>query len=240
VQSRGGHSSWIPATTVDGLAHTVGGLVTSTSALQMLAFVAVVVGAVLVVRRADSELGTVFVSCVLVPTALVAGVGLFAPMLLDRTLTAWSWGPALALGYLVAACSRRAAIAALVATAGLALAVVPAGIDAVAAPSNVDRVVRHVELVARPGDVVASHPGARLHLLTWSVAVRHHRAVRSVVMDGPGSSRGELLGHHRPTGRTWLLVSTRLPPGPVLPRCAPDWSAGSLHVLCLQTPRSSP
>jgi hypothetical protein len=240
VQSRGGHSDWIPPTTPGGFAHTVGGLVTSTSSLQVVAFVAVLAGAALVVRRAEADLRLVFVGCVLVPTALVALAGFFEPMLLDRTMTAWSWGPALALGFLVAAISRRAALAAALAIAALALAVVPAGVHAVAAPSNVDRAVRHVERVARAGDVIASHTGARLHLLTWSVAVRHHRSVRPIAMDGPGNSRGELLGRQAPTGRTWLLVSTRLPPGPPLPRCAPDWSAGSLHVLCLQSPRRAP
>jgi hypothetical protein len=239
VQSRGGHSDWIPATTPAAFAHTVGGLVTSTSALQVVAFVAVLAGAAIVVRRAEADLRLVFVGCVLVPTAIVALAGVFEPMLLDRTMTAWSWGPALALGFLVAGISRRAAPAAALAIAGLALVVVPAGIHAVAAPSNVDRAVRHVERVARPGDVIASHTGARLHLLTWSVAVRHHRPVQPVAMDGPGDSRGELLGRHAPTGRTWLLVSTPLPPGPPLPRCAPDWSAGDLRVLCLQHQESS-
>ncbi len=233
VQSGGGHSNWIPSTSLSGLVHTTSALVSPTRALDGLLIVAVGVGAALL-WRADRRLGRVFAGCVLVPVALAGLAGLFEPVLLDRTLTVSSWGPSLALGYLVAGIARRSRIVGALAIGALALVMIPAAVNVVNAPSSVDRAVRHVEQVAKPGDVVASHSGGRLHLLLWSVGVRRHVAYRQVAMVGPGDTKGVVLGKGRATGRTWLLASTPLPPGSNLSRCAPDWSVGSLRVLCLR------
>jgi hypothetical protein len=134
----------------------------------------------------------------------------------------------------VAAAARHSRIVAAVAAGALALVVVPPALEAVAAPSSLDRAVRHVEAVARSGDVVASHPGGRLQLLLWSVAVRHHLPFRTIPPAGPGDSTGAVIGRGAESRRTWLLVSSRLPFATSrLRRCAPEWTAGRLRVLCL-------
>jgi hypothetical protein len=207
--------------------------VTPVSGVHGLLLVAVAAG-VLLLWRADRMLGRVLVCCVLVPETLVALIGLHEPALLDRTLTSASWGPCLALGALVAAAARHSRAIAAVAVGALALVVIPPAVDAVAAPSSLDRAVRHVEQVARSGDVVASHPGGRLHLLLWSVAVRHRLPFRMLPLAGPGNSTGAVVGRGTASRRTWLLVSTRLPFATSrLRRCAPDWTVGRLRVLCL-------
>lgn len=233
TQSQGGHSSWIPATTVAGIVRAVGGLVTPTAGLQGAALAATAVGALLL-WRSDRRLARVFTCCVLVPAALTALLGLRFPVLLDRTLTLSAWGPGLALGSLVAAVARRSSLVAGLAAVALAVVVVPPSVDAVTAPSNVDRAIRHVEQVAAGGDVVASHSGGRLHILLWSLGVRDHRPYRPIRLAGPGDSRGVRLGNGPASGRTWLLVSTPLPAGATPPRCAPDWTVGALRVLCLR------
>jgi len=257
VQSSSGHSNWIRPTSLRGVTHTLGALVTNRPSLDVILLVAVAAGFI-ALWRADSTLGRVVAACVLVPTAFVVAAGAVEPVLLDRTLTAWSWGPAVALGYLTAAIARRSKVAGTVAIATLALVTVPAAVDVVTAPSPVDLAVRHIERIARPGDVIASHVGGRLPLLAWSLGVRHHRETISVPVRTPPDSRAFVLGDHAPSGRTWLLVSTAPPHDTAHARCASDWSIGSLRVLCLpndvvlgqrnatrrrsrdQTPRSTP
>ena len=108
-QTRGGHSNWIPRTTLAGMIHTVGRLVTYQPGLHLFAVVAVAAGAFLL-ARADRRLARVWVCCVLVPAGLAALTGIVAPVLLDRTLTVVSWGPLLALGYLVSSVAQSFAI----------------------------------------------------------------------------------------------------------------------------------
>ena len=158
-QTRGGHSNWIPRTTVAGMIHTVGRLVTYQPGLHVFAVVAVAAGAFLL-ARADRRLAWVWVCCVLVPAGLAALTGIVAPVLLDRTLTVVSWGPLLALGYLVSTVAHRARFFGAIAVLVLVAVMIPPALRAVAGPSAPDRVLRHVEQVAGPGDVIAIVPRA--------------------------------------------------------------------------------
>ena len=234
VQSQGGHSSWIPPTSFLRLVETVGGLMTPTPSLQLGALVAVAAGAVMIFR-ADGKLGTVFVVSVVAPAALATIAGLVAPVMLDRTLTLLSWGPWVALGYLVAATAQRSRLVGLGVFGVLAWVMVPLAIDAIAAPSNVDRAIRHLERVTGEGDVVASDPGLRLPLLVWSLGVQRDMPVRSISMRQRRWTEGVVLGKSPPTGRVWVLTSVRRPAnGSRAHRCAADWSVGGLRVSCLQ------
>jgi uncharacterized membrane protein len=99
IQSQGGHSDWIPRTTPRRVVTTIGRLVTTVpSPALLLVAVAVVAGAVLLVRS-DRRLGRVWLCCVAVPIGLAALSGIVAPVLLDRTLTVSSWGAVLAVAY---------------------------------------------------------------------------------------------------------------------------------------------
>lgn len=235
VQSGGGHSSWIPPTTVARFVDAVGGLLAPRPGLHLVGLIAVAIGTVLVARR-DRRLGRVMLSCFVVPVGFAAVAGLFAPVMLDRTLTLFSWAPWLAVGYLVAAVVDRSRLVGFGAVAVLAWVMIPMAVAAVRAPSNIDLAIRHLEAVTRPGDVVASDPGLRLHLLSWSLGVRRELPVRPMtVRQYVGTPRGVLLGNDAPTGRVWVLTSVpRRTPGAGPTRCAPDWSRGAMRVSCVQ------
>jgi hypothetical protein len=236
AQTRGGHSNWIPRTTLDGMINTYGRLVTYEPGLHLFVLVAVAAGAFVLIR-ADRRLGRVWVCCVLVPAALAALSGAVAPVLLDRTLTVVAWGPLLALAFLVSAVASRSRFFGAVAVLVLALVMVPAAIRVVTEPSGSDQVLHHIEQVTSPGDVVAIHPGGRLHELIWSIGVRGSQSYKSVPVAGLGRTTGFALSPSAPrSGRLWLLDWTRHPlPTPQLARCAPDWSAWGARLYCLVT-----
>jgi hypothetical protein len=234
VQARGGHSDWIPSTTVDGMVHTYARLVAYDPQLHVIVLLAVVAGGVVVWRR-DRQLGRVLVCCAVVPALLAAATGTVAPVLLDRTLTFAAWGPLLAIGFLVGAIAQRARVVAAVVIVAIAIAAVPAAINVVETRSGPDRALRHLEQVVRPGDVVATRPSGKLPELAWSIGVRGPEPFHTVSLTGLGHTAGFELGHGTRSGRIWLLDWTRRPlPGPDRPRCAPDWSPGSSRVLCLR------
>jgi uncharacterized membrane protein len=237
-QTRGGHSDWIPRTTVSGMIHTYGGLVTFDPALHLAALVTIAAGAWFLVR-ADRHLGRVWVCCALVPAALAAATGVVAPVLLDRTLTLAAWGPLLAIAYFVSEAAGARRLLGGIAVLVLAVAMIPPAIAAVSGTSGPDRVLRHLEQVTRAGDVVALHPGGRLHELTWSLGARGPHPYSVVRVVGFGDTAGIALDPSGPpSGRLWLLdwAKHRLPPANRA-RCAPDWTSGAARLSCLVTVR---
>ncbi len=236
IQSRGGHSDWIPRTTLAGVVHTVGSLVTTDAPFHALAFVGVVIGAGFLVRT-DRELGRVWVCCGLVPIALAALAGLVAPVLLDRTLTVVSWAPLLALGFLVGGIAERSRVVAAALVTVLVLLMLPTTVQAVTTRSSPDVVLRHVQNVARPGDVVAIFSAGRMHEVVWTVGVRGSAAYHDVPDTGIPGTRGLLLGSNRPTGRVWLLRwSHRRLKVPAWPQCGPKWRGPGVTLQCLVAP----
>jgi uncharacterized membrane protein len=232
-QTRGGHSSWIPRTTLAGMVHAFGRLITYEGGLHAFALIAVAIGAWMLVR-ADRRLGRVWICCVLVPAALAALTGTVAPVLLDRTLTVASWGPLLAIGFLAAALVRHSRLVGAVAIVALVAVMVPPAVHAVTQRSNPDVVLRQISRVARQGDVVAIHPAGKFPEIAWSIGVRRgpYHAVNvpglagtKAIQLGPGTLR---------SGRTWVLDWSRRPhPWRYTPRCAPDWSYGGATLSCL-------
>jgi hypothetical protein len=234
VQAHGGHSEWIPRTTIARIVHTFGGIVTNQPELHLVALAAVGVGGVMLWRQ-DRRLARVFVCCSVVPAGLAAAAGTVAPVLIDRTLTVAAWGPFMALGFLVAGMARRSRLLAVLATVALATVTIPAAVHEVVAPSVPDRALRHLGSVVRPGDVVATSPGDKLPELAWSVGVRGRLPYRATPMPELRNTRGIVLGGSAATGRIWLL-DWRRGPLPIAhdPSCARPWTRGSSRVVCLR------
>ena len=169
------------------------------------------------------------------PAGLAAAAGTVAPVLIDRTLTVAAWAPFMALGFLVAGLARRSWLLAAVATVGLASVTIPAAVHELVAPSVPDLALRHLGSVVRPGDVVATTPGAKVPEMAWSVGVRGSLPYRATRMPGFGNARGIVLGGSAATGRIWLLDWKRGPlPIPHDLTCARPWTRGSARVVCLR------
>ena len=234
AQARGGHSEWIPRTTIARMVHTFGSIVTNQPELHLVALAAVGVGGV-VLWRQDRRLARVLVCCSVVPAGLAAAAGTVAPVLIDRTLTVAAWGPFMALGFLVAGLARRSWLLAVVATVGLASVTIPPAVHELVAPSVPDVALRHLSSVVRPGDVVATTPGDKVPELVWSVGVRGRLPYRATPMPGLRNARGIVLGGSATTGRIWLLDWRRGPlPIPHHRACARPWTRGSTRVVCLR------
>jgi len=234
AQAHGGHSDWIPRTTVDRMVHTFGDLVTNQPQLHLVALAAVGAGGVVLWRR-DRRLARVLVCCSVVPAGLAAAAGTVAPVLIDRTLTVAAWGPLMAIGFLVAGLARRSRLLAAVATVALASVAIPAAVHDLVVPTTPDLALRHLTSTVRRGDVVATLPGDKFPELAWSVGVRGHLAYRDTAVRGLGKARGLMLGRTAAVGRVWLLDWNR-GPLPLAHRrvCARPWSRGSSRVVCLR------
>lgn len=234
VQARGGHSDWIPRTTLERAVHTFGSLVSGDARLHLLALIAIAAGAVVVWRR-DARLGRVLVCCGFVPAGLAAVTGLVAPVLLDRTLTVAAWAPAVAIGFLVGALAARSRTAAIIACSAIAVVAIPAAVHVLDTPSTPDLALRHIARVEQPGDVLAIRPAGKFPELTWSLGVRSGEPYHEVAIAHLGNTRAIELGTRPPTGRIWVLDwSGRALPTGGRARCAPDWSSGSSRVVCLR------
>jgi len=240
VQTQGGHSDWIPRTTLNGMITNFGRLITYESGLHVFALIAVGLGAIVLVR-ADRRLGRVWACCVLVPCALAALTGTVAPVLLDRTLTVVAWGPLLAIGFLVASAAKRSRLVGALSIVLLVFVMVPPALTVVTQRSNPDLVLRHIARVVRPGDVVAIHPAGRFHELVWSIGVRG-KAYRVVTVPGLPHTKGLELGTtHARSGRTWLLDWTRHRLRlQQQPQCARTWTRAGAHLHCLASVQRQP
>src|SRR2546423_9697288 len=124
AQAHVDNSDWIPRTTVNGMIHTFGDLVTNQPILHLVALAAVAAGGVVLWRR-NRRLARVFVCCSVVPAGLAAAAGTVAPVLIDRTLTIAAWGPLMALGFLVAGLARPSPLLATGGGLGLAGRAIP-------------------------------------------------------------------------------------------------------------------
>jgi hypothetical protein len=234
VQTGGGHSDWIPRTTVGGIFDTVSSLTTNGAELGVVVFAAVVAGGLLLWRR-DVVLGRIWVSCFAVTVTLAALAGLVAPVLLDRTLTVVSWGPLLAIGVFVDAALTRSRVLGAVAVVVLAGLTVPAAVGVVTDHSGPTTALRRLEVVARPGDVIAVRSAGKLPEIAWSLGVRGSQPWRQVAVAGLPRTGAIELGTGAASGRVWVLDwGSRLRNAAGLERCAPDWKFGVSRILCLQ------
>ena len=204
MQSRGGHSSWIPRTTPARFVDTIGALVVRVPATSLLVVVAVVAGG-LACRRLDRTLSRVLGCCFVVPAVLAGVVGLRAPVLLDRTLMVVAWGPLVALAFFVDLLLRRIRPLGIFAAAIVAAAML-AGVPHALSRPGPAAMLAELESVARPGDVIAVQPPAKGVELDWSLAVRSDKGpVRTVPLSGIHDAVALALTGRPPSGRIWLM-----------------------------------
>lgn len=234
VQTRGGHSDWIPRTTFDGVIHTVGRLVTYQPELHAVVLLAVIAGGLVLWHR-DRTLGMVW-SCVgVAPIVLAAIAGTGAPVLIDRTLTVVAWGPVLAIAMLLGALAGRSKVLGAVAVVAVVAISVPAAAHVVTTPSGPDVALRHLEQVVAPGDVVATRPSGKLPEIAWSIGVRGPLPFHAIPVRGLGHTLGFQLGNGPASGRTWLLDWSSKPlPARAANQCAPAWAHHGSRVLCVR------
>jgi Dolichyl-phosphate-mannose-protein mannosyltransferase len=234
VQSRGGHSSWIPHTTPARFLATISSLVTSRPGISALVVAAVVAGAIVCMRR-DRNLATVLVCCSAIPALLAGILGLHAPVLLNRTLTVAAWGPLLAIGFLVDAAFRRARVAGAVAAATAALLMLSSVPSALNVPGPT-AALTELDRVARPGDVIAIQPPSKGVELYWTIGVRSDDGpARAVNIAGIHDAVALALTARRPTGRVWLMQLSRQPINlRAYHLCAHTWHDGASRMLCIR------
>ena len=236
VQSRGGHSSWIPHTTFVRFLDTVSALVTGRSGVSALVVVAIIAGGV-ACRHRDPTLAKVLVCCFAIPTLLAAVLGLHAPVLLARTLTVVAWGPLLALGYLVDELFRRARVLAAGATLLGALTML-SSVPAALGPPGPTAALRELDRVARPGDVIAVQPPSKGIELYWTMGVRTDDGpARAVQLSGIHNAVALALTGREPSGRLWLMqISRQKIDLRHYHLCARPWLHGPTRMLCIRQP----
>ena len=233
TQAHGGHSQWIPRSTVSGAVSVVGSLVTPAAGAEILLVVAIVAGGKVLFAR-DRVLAHTWICCFAVPVALAIGYGRFSPVLLDRTLTLFSWGAPFAVAVALDALIPSATVA-----SGLVLAVTvavmaPAAVVTVNATSGPSTALVRLAAVARPGDIVAIEPISKQVELGWSLGVRSRSGpTHPVQLDIAGTPALELTAAPR-SGRVWLLDFNGTRPWPAgASRCAPDWFRAPYRIACL-------
>jgi hypothetical protein len=236
AQTAGGHSDWIPRTSLSGLVTVLGQLATPVSWWRGAAVALVVIGGVLISLRGQA-MTRVWTCCFAVPVALAALAGLVAPVLLDRVLTVVSWGALFAIAITIETLARVAPRAAVVVAVLLIALTVPSAVHAITGRSVPDIVIRHLEAVSGPGDAVAVHPPRRRPEIAWPLAVAVGNRPTTVTVPGLRKSAAIRLTGAPSTGRVWLLEwrrRSRIADG--LPRCAPDWQSQNARVICLRLP----
>jgi hypothetical protein len=236
VQARGGHSSWIPATTVSTLATAIARAVTIRPGAALAVVVAIVVGAVLLARQ-DRTLARVWVAAFAVPVAVAAVAGRFEPVVLDRTFTLMAWAPAVALAFLADALIRRQRVLGIAAVAAATLLVLLPDAEAVVRSSTGPTApLDALEQRLQPGDVVAVRPASKAPELEWSLAVRHDTTAEPVEVHGLPHTFALRMGTGPATGRVWYLdwFAHRDPHlRAATPQCATTWKWGGTHIQCL-------
>ena len=238
IQARGGHSSWIPPTSIASLSTAIGRLVTFEPTLAIVGTLATIGGGVLL-RRREPRIGRVWIACFAVPLGLAAVCGLLAPVVLDRTFTLMSWAPLVAVAFLVDAGLRRGGairVLGAIALVGAFAVIVPSAVQTTQARTGPDVPLRQLELVARPGDIVAVRPMSKAVEMQWSFGVHHHSSTTPVAVPGLPTAFALRIGSAAPSGRVWLLdwPPMHSPIRANTAQCAARWSWGKTRIHCLR------
>jgi len=237
VQARGGHSTWIPSTTVSTFTTAIAHAVTLRTGLLVAGvIVAVAAGAVVLCQR-DQTLGRVWIGCFAVPVGIAAVAGCFEPVVLDRTFTLMAWAPAVAIAFLLdALLTRRWAWSGLAVAAVAGVLLLPDAWSVATARTGPTTPLRALDRRVRPGDVVAVRPASKAPELQWSLAVRNRLAGRPVEVAGLPRTFALRMGDAAPTGRVWYLnwrAHRWHLPAPTTPGCAAAWKWGGTRINCL-------
>jgi hypothetical protein len=229
-------SSWMPRTSLSGIADTVSRQLTFVEGVAPFVFAAVVIGGVVLVRR-DRVLGRLWLACGVVPFAIAAVIGLFEGFLFDRTLSIAAWAPPLAVAWLLGELLRRAqTLGVAVVVCALLLALADSSTFLAVKRWDYDLSVEQLERVAAPGDVIAVRPELYGALVDWRIGVRGPEPIRHLHAARIPASFALRVGSGPGSGRVWLLT----PAGgrttfPGYQRCAPRWTDGVTEIVCLQS-----
>lgn len=236
VQARGGHSAWIPPTSVGGLTTAIGHAITLDPALVAVAVLAIIGGGIALVS-VDRSLGRIWVCLFAVPVAIGAVAGLVAPVVLDRTFTLMAWAPVVAVAALVDAAFRHHRVAGTLGGVAM-LGAVAIGVPGVVLSSTgPDSALRLVARHARPGDVVAMRPATKAPELAWTYGVRApFGSSHPVRVNGAPRVTALALGHAPWTGRVWFVDWHRRPTPPALGggTCHAPWVWRHTRIACLR------
>ena len=238
VQARGGHSAWIPRTSIDGLVTAVGHAITLDGSLVAVAAAATICGGIALVRS-DRSVGRVWVCLFAVPVAIGALAGLVAPVVLDRTFTLMAWAPIVAVAALTDALLRRHRIVGAVAAIAMLGAVAGSVPGVIFSHTGPDSPLRLVARHARPGDVIAMRPASKAPELAWTFGARApFGSSRPVRVTRAPKVTALALGRAHLTGRVWLIDWHRKPvPSTLGDRtCHASWSWGHTRIACIRPP----
>ncbi|MBK5286919.1 MAG: glycosyltransferase family 39 protein [Acidimicrobiia bacterium] len=238
-QARGGHSSWIPSTTLTTLTTALARLVSYDPALPLVVVAAAAIGAV-IIWRTDRPLGRVLVAVLAVPVGLAAVAGLFEPVVLDRTFTLMAWAPIVGVAVAIDALLRRQRVLGVaVIAAGLCLAV-PSALGVVNRVAGPDTPLRALAARMQPGDIVAVRPRSKAPELQWTLGVRTASSPARVRVPGVPRAFALRVGRAELTGRVFLLdwKHHHLSAAMRTSSCAPRWSWGNTSIRCLRIPLS--
>lgn len=236
VQARGGHSSWIPPTSVATLRTAIANGVTLDPRFAWTVVALVAIGAAVLLRR-DRGLGRVWLSLFLAPVALGALVGVVEPVVLDRTFTLMAWAPVLAIAFAADAVIRRWRVAGTaLAVSALAALLVTTG-TAITTPTGPNAPLAALDARIRPGDVVAVRPAFKAPEMQWSLGVREGVRTHPVHLASLPDTYAVRVGHHPVTGRVWVLDWHAHRRNHLLSLaaadCAAPWHWGSAAIRCL-------
>jgi hypothetical protein len=227
----------IPPTSLARFFDAISNSVTFTNGITLLVVLGVAAGAVLLCRE-DVLLGRVWLALGLLPFALGGILGLFVHFFMDRTFTAASWAPILAIAWLAERAMRRSLLTRAVALVALVVLVVPGTVSFLRGTWGYGVSADHVAAMARRGDVVAVVPEWYGDLIDWEIGVHGPVGSHTTRVGDLANATGVVVGAHRTGHRTWLLtLAANSERYAAYPRCAPDWTHGSERVLCLVTPR---
>ncbi len=241
VQSRGGHSSWIPPTSIETLTTAIARSVTFETAWTFAVLAAILAGAVVIVRS-DRTLARVWVACFAVPIAIAAIAGLAEPVVLDRTFTLMAWAPVVAIAFLIERVLRRQHLVGVAAVTITAFVVVPGATWSLTSRRGPSDPLTALDRRIRPGDIVAVRPASKAPEMQWSLAIRNGLAGRPVEVSGLPKTYALRLGTGPATGRTWYLDwrTHRWPMPAAATSCGPGWVGGNVRARCLTDLRATP
>ena len=228
-------SSWMPRTTVGGIADTVSRQLVFAEGVAPIVFVAVLLGGVCLVRS-DRLLGRLWIACGVVPFALASVIGLFEGFLFDRTLSIAAWAPPLAVAWLLGEIVRRwRLIGVAAAVCVVLLALVDSSTFLAVKRWDYDLSVARLQRVAEPGDVIAVQPQLYGALVDWRIGVRGDQPTQHTRVAAIPGSFALRVGNGAESGRVWLLA----PAGnrtdfPGYTRCAPRWTDDVTEIVCLR------
>ena len=228
-------SSWIPRTTLGGIAETVSRQLVSATVVAPIVFVAVLLGGVCLVRS-DRALGRLWIACGVVPFVLASVIGVFEGFLFDRTLSIAAWAPPLAVAWLLGEIVRRwRVIGVATAVCVVTLALADSSTFLAVKQWDYDLSVARLQHVADPGDVIAVQPELYGALVDWRVGVRGDEPTQHTRIAAIPASFALRVGTGAESGRVWLLA----PAGsradfPGYSRCAPRWTDDVTEIVCLE------